>query len=152
MHVFFAVVAILAILCVALFFVNRRVEPLPFAADEIVIHKHAHTMDLMHAGAVMREYRVALGRGGLAAKAEAGDLRTPEGEYTITEHNPHSSFHRALRVSYPTAAQVASARAHGIDAGGDIMIHGIKNGFGWLGPVQRRVDWTRMCGGYRSRD
>ena len=25
------------------------------------------------------------------------------------------------------------------------MIHGIRNGLGWLGPLQRLHDWTRGC-------
>jgi len=25
------------------------------------------------------------------------------------------------------------------------MIHGIRNGLGWLGPAHRFVDWTRGC-------
>lgn len=25
------------------------------------------------------------------------------------------------------------------------MIHGIRNGFGWIGPLQREVDWTKGC-------
>jgi murein L,D-transpeptidase YafK len=33
----------------------------------------------------------------------------------------------------------------GVPPGGDIMIHGIKNGLGWLGSLHRFVDWTRGC-------
>ena len=33
----------------------------------------------------------------------------------------------------------------GVDPGGDIMIHGQKNGYGWLGPVSRFVNWTDGC-------
>lgn len=29
--------------------------------------------------------------------------------------------------------------------GGDIMIHGIKNGMGWIGSFHRWVDWTQGC-------
>jgi murein L,D-transpeptidase YafK len=25
------------------------------------------------------------------------------------------------------------------------MIHGIRNGLGWLGPLQSTVDWTKGC-------
>ncbi len=138
-------VAVLLGFGVALLLVNRRAEPLPFAVDGIVIHKQAHTMAVMHGGAVMREYHVSLGRGGLLPKTQSGDKRTPEGVYTITEHNPQSSYHLALRIGYPTAEQIVAARAHGVDPGGDIMIHGIKNGFGWFGTLQRHFDWTLGC-------
>jgi murein L,D-transpeptidase YafK len=25
------------------------------------------------------------------------------------------------------------------------MIHGIRNGFGWVGPLHQQVDWTKGC-------
>ena len=56
-----------------------------------------------------------------------------------------SRFHRALHVSYPDAADRERARKLGIDPGGDIMIHGIQNGLGWLKGSQRLVDWTDGC-------
>ena len=37
------------------------------------------------------------------------------------------------------------ARKVGVDPGGDIMIHGITNGLGWLGSVHRIIDWTNGC-------
>ena len=52
---------------------------------------------------------------------------------------------RALRVGYPTAAEIHQAQFRGVDPGGDIMIHGIRNGLGWLGPLQRDIDWTKGC-------
>ena len=39
----------------------------------------------------------------------------------------------------------AFAGATGVDPGGDIMIHGIRNGLGWLGPLHRAIDWTAGC-------
>ena len=68
-----------------------------------------------------------------------------EGVYRIVGRNPHSAFHRALRVGYPTPEQVRQAQARGVDPGGDIMVHGIRNGLGWLGSLQRQVDWTKGC-------
>ena len=65
--------------------------------------------------------------------------------YTIVAHNSHSAFHQALRIGYPTEAQIVAAHRHGLEPGGDIMIHGIRNGLGWLGTLQRQVDWTKGC-------
>jgi murein L,D-transpeptidase YafK len=48
-------------------------------------------------------------------------------------------------VGYPTPEQIRQAQVRGVDLGGDIMIHGIRNGLGWLGSLQRRVDWTKGC-------
>jgi murein L,D-transpeptidase YafK len=123
---------------------TQATTPLP-AADSILVIKHAHTLILLRDGQPIKQYRVALGRGGLGPKDYAGDNRVPEGAYRVVSRNPHSTFYRALRVSYPTPSQVAAAHAHGIDPGGDIMIHGIRNGLGWLGPPQRLIDWTKGC-------
>jgi murein L,D-transpeptidase YafK len=40
---------------------------------------------------------------------------------------------------------VENARKQGISPGGDVFIHGLPNGFGWLGSAQRRYDWTDGC-------
>jgi murein L,D-transpeptidase YafK len=79
------------------------------------------------------------------AKVREGDNRTPEGRYIIDSRNAQSTFHRALHVSYPSAADRARACAEGYKPGGDIMIHGMRNGFGWLGRAHRLFDWTRGC-------
>jgi murein L,D-transpeptidase YafK len=39
----------------------------------------------------------------------------------------------------------ARAKSLGVSTGGDIMIHGIKNGLAWLGPLHRISDWTQGC-------
>jgi murein L,D-transpeptidase YafK len=33
----------------------------------------------------------------------------------------------------------------GVSPEGDKMIHGLKNGLGWLGPLHRFSDWTQGC-------
>ena len=38
-----------------------------------------------------------------------------------------------------------TARKLGVDPGGDIMIHGVTNGLGWLGSMHRVIDWTDGC-------
>ena len=62
-----------------------------------------------------------------------------------TDHNPTSAFHRALHVSYPSPADLARARVGGYSAGGSIMIHGIRDGLGWVGRAHLLIDWTVGC-------
>jgi murein L,D-transpeptidase YafK len=114
-------------------------------ADRILVQKKAHLLTLFSDGQPIKTYRIALGRGGLGQKFQAGDNKVPEGVYRIVGRNPHSAFHLALRVGYPTPEQVGQAHQRGVDPGGDIMIHGIRNGLGWIGPLQREVDWTKGC-------
>ena len=114
-------------------------------ATRVLVLKKEHKMELLSGETVIKTYTVALGRGGLAAKQRQGDHLTPEGLYQIDRRNKNSRFYRALHVSYPN--EVDRERAHnlGVDPGGDIMIHGITNGLGWLGSVHRTIDWTNGC-------
>ena len=102
-------------------------------------------MQLFAGGNVIRTYKVALGRGGLAAKEREGDARTPEGRYTIDARNDHSRYHRALHVPYPNAVDRERAARLGISPGGAIMIHGLPSGMGWVGSAHRLYDWTLGC-------
>ena len=113
--------------------------------DRIVVDKSAHKLTVYRASRPVRTFKVALGVGGLAPKVRQGDDRVPEGRYFISGRNPNSAYHLALRISYPTPEQVKAARARGISPGGDIMIHGLPNGRGWIGRNHRRTDWTSGC-------
>jgi murein L,D-transpeptidase YafK len=117
----------------------------PEPADRILLDKSEHRLTVFKDGKRVRSFRVALGRGGLAPKQRQGDNRVPEGRYRITGRNPASAFYRSLKIGYPTPAQRAAARARGVNPGGDIFIHGLPNGRGWLGSNHRRVDWTHGC-------
>jgi murein L,D-transpeptidase YafK len=117
----------------------------PTTADRVLVEKRDHRLTLLRGGKPLKTYRVALGTGGLARKARAGDNLVPEGTYRVDSRNAHSSFHLALHVSYPSVADVERARAHGWQAGGDIMIHGLPKGYGWLGRLHTQHDWTRGC-------
>jgi murein L,D-transpeptidase YafK len=114
-------------------------------ADRVVILKREHKLTLLRQGIVLRTYTVAIGRGGYEPKERRGDHRTPEGSYVIDHHKANSRFYRALHVSYPNEADRTRARKLGVDPGGDIMIHGIMNGLGWLGWSHHWVDWTDGC-------
>lgn len=114
-------------------------------ADSILVEKSKRRLSLLKDGEVVRSYTVALGRNPESHKLREGDARTPEGRYRIEARNAASGFYRALRVSYPNATDRENARRNGVSPGGDIMIHGIKNGFGWVGRLHRLVDWTDGC-------
>jgi murein L,D-transpeptidase YafK len=126
---------------------NAPFSPLPTdaKADLLVVEKgHRRLLAYTHGG-LLRAYPVSLGRDPVGPKDRQGDRRTPEGRYVIDGHNPASSFHRALHVSYPSTADVLRARSGGYDPGGEIMVHGIHNGLGWIGRAHRFVNWTTGC-------
>ena len=105
----------------------------------MVVGKKRREMVLLRGENVLRTYRIALGREPVGPKRQEGDGRTPEGRYIIDRRNAKSKYHLSLHVSYPDAADVARAREAGVDPGGDIMIHGLKDG------VRRDGDWTQGC-------
>ena len=102
-------------------------------------------MELLTGGRVILTYKVALGQGGLAPKDRQGDGRTPEGHYVIDARNAASEYHLSLHVSYPNADDRKRAAKLGVAPGGDIMIHGLPNGKGWIGAGHRAYDWTLGC-------
>lgn len=114
-------------------------------ADRIVVRKSDRRMTLLADGQPIRTYEIALGFGGTNAKTREGDGRTPEGLYTISGRNPQSAYHLSLRISYPEPRDIAAATALGVEPGGDIMIHGTRNGLGWFGAMARSIDWTAGC-------
>jgi murein L,D-transpeptidase YafK len=126
-----------------LFFANHLFA-LPHA-DRIMVHKKARTMELMRGGQVLKTYKIALGGEPVGPKARQGDHRTPEGVYVIDSRNEHSQFHRSLHISYPNAADRERARKLGVPTGGDIYIHGLPNGYGFVGAAHRARDWTDGC-------
>ncbi|WP_017461114.1 L,D-transpeptidase family protein [Dyella ginsengisoli] len=114
-------------------------------ATRVVLVKHTRTLSLYRGDHLLGSYRVALGFEPVGTKQQQGDGRTPEGRYLLDRKNPHSAFYKAIHVSYPDAADRARARRHGVDPGGDIMIHGQKNRLGWAASMTQRFDWTRGC-------
>jgi murein L,D-transpeptidase YafK len=111
-----------------------------FSVNRVVVHKGRRELLLLSGEAVVRSYRVALGRDPVGHKVQEGDGRTPEGRYTIDRRNPKSRYHLSLHISYPNAQDSERAHAMGVEPGGDIMIHGLK-----LGVSHPESDWTQGC-------
>ena len=118
-----------------------RTEP----ADRVLIEKKARRLTLFTNGEVIKTYKIALGGNPVGPKERQGDNKTPEGIYTIDSRNGNSGYHLALHISYPNADDKRRARERGVAPGGDIMIHGIKNGFEALGLSHAEKDWTEGC-------
>jgi len=114
-------------------------------ADQVLVVKRQRTLTLLSQGKVLHTYKVALGGSPVGAKEQQGDHKTPEGQYTLDRRNAQSSFYKSIHVSYPSDQDKQKASQRGVTAGGDIMIHGLPNGFGWLGATHRARDWTDGC-------
>jgi murein L,D-transpeptidase YafK len=114
-------------------------------ADLVVVDKPRRMMRLYQSGKMLREYRISLGGHPIGHKQREGDGRTPEGRYMLDWRNPKSSAYLSLHISYPAAADAARAAAAGQTPGGNIMIHGLANGWGFVGPAHLLFDWTDGC-------
>jgi len=114
-------------------------------ADRILIEKKERRLTLISKGKVLKTYKIALGGNPSGPKEKQGDNKTPEGTYFIDSRNKNSRYHLSLHISYPNGKDKKRAKELGVSPGGDIMIHGIKNGFSWVGDLHTEVDWTKGC-------
>ena len=128
-------------------YAHHNWSPLPAKTeiDRILVEKSARRLSIFADGKKLKSYRVALGRNPIGAKEQEGDMKTPEGVYWIDWRNSESDYHLSLHVTYPSEQDTARAAERGVNAGFDIMIHGIKNGGGWIGAFHRMHDWTAGC-------
>ena len=115
------------------------------SVDRILIEKSTRRLMLISQGEVLKSYKIALGGIPIGPKERQGDNKTPEGTYVIDARNRDSRFHLSLRISYPNERDKKRAKELGVSPGGDIMIHGIKNGLSWVGDAHTGVDWTKGC-------
>lgn len=113
--------------------------------DKILIEKKERRLTLILKGKALKTYKIALGGNPEGPKERQGDNKTPEGTYTIDSRNRDSGYHLSLHISYPNETDRKRARELGVAPGGDIMIHGIKNGLAWVGGRHAEVDWTKGC-------
>ena len=115
------------------------------SVDRILIEKNARRLTLISKGKELKSYKIALGGNPIGPKERQGDNKTPEGTYVIDARNRDSRYHLSLHISYPNERDKKRARERGVSPGGDIMIHGIKNGFSWVGDAHAEIDWTQGC-------
>lgn len=113
--------------------------------DKIVVLKSKRQLIVFYQDTHLKTYKISLGRNPFGTKQYEGDKRTPEGLYYINDKNPFSAYHKNLGISYPNQKDIEHAKALGKNPGGDIKIHGIRNGLGFIGKFHRLIDWTSGC-------
>lgn len=121
-------------------------------ADAVLVVKSERRLYLLSDGEVIAEYPATFGGKPEGHKEREGDQRTPEGHYMLDWKNQHSAYYKSIHVDYPNAEDQAAAAARGEDPGGQIMIHGQRNGYGWLAPFARFINWTDGCIALSDKD
>ena len=114
-------------------------------ADLVEVYKSDRLLILSRNGREIGRFPIALGGEPKGHKRQEGDQRTPEGNYLLDFKKSDSAYYKAIHISYPNAHDIGQARSKGVSPGGSIMIHGQKNGFGWLGWIMQFFDWTQGC-------
>lgn len=121
-------------------------------ADLVLVIKSQEKLFLKKGDNVIKAYNVVFGGNPVGHKQQEGDQRTPEGQYFLDYKKADSAFYKAIHISYPNESDKQRAREKGVDPGGQIMIHGQKNGFGWLAPVLQTTNWTDGCIALSNQD
>ena len=121
------------------------IHPAYADVDLVKVDKSENKMYLLEGDKIVKEYQVALGANPKGHKRQEGDEKTPEGRYVLDYIKEHSTFYRAMHISYPNDRDTAAAMARGVSPGGFIMVHGQRNGLGWLALVTQKFNWTSGC-------
>ena len=99
----------------------------------------------MKDGKEIKKYNCSFGTNPKGHKQQEGDERTPEGKYILDYKKKDSAFYKSIHISYPNEFDKKQAKRKRINPGGAIMIHGQKNGLGWLYFVSKYFNWTNGC-------
>ena len=138
--------SIILVLTLSFLLANKnQAIPENVSIDKIIVIKSKHTMEVYSKNQLIKTYKIAIGRGGIGAKEYEGDKKTPEGIYKIISKNKDSGYHNNLGVSYPNLNDIERCKKLNKPTGGDIKIHGLKNGFGFIGKMHHLFDWTLGC-------
>lgn len=132
------------IILVYYFYPEDKLDP-NAKIDYILVVKSERKMEVYQEGKLLKTYKISLGRNPIGTKEFEGDMKTPEGIYTINDKNPNSGYYKNLGISYPNKTDIERSEKLKKPTGGDIKIHGIRNYMGAIGKFQRFVDWTYGC-------
>ena len=142
------------LICYSMIFYFKPFRPIEenIRIEKIIVTKHKRTLDLISNDTIIKTYKVSLGRVPKEKKEFEGDKKTPEGKYIIDNKSSKSNYHKNLSISYPNQKDIENANKYDKNAGGLIKIHGIRNGFGWIGRFHLLFDWTLGCIAVTNRE
>lgn len=150
---FILLLCLCPLLCLlAYYFYPEKTLPRHCHIDKIVVLKSKRQMMVYEKGNILKTYKISLGYRPIGDKKYEGDSRTPEGCYIIYGKNPNSLCHKNLGISYPNENDIKEAKAMGRNPGGNIKIHGLLNGRGYLRKFHRWKDWTNGCIGVTDNE
>ncbi|WP_372257349.1 L,D-transpeptidase family protein [Vibrio kanaloae] len=129
-----------------------ELEPKLPAVTLVKVDKSKRRMYLLTGEEVIQEFRIALGKQPKGHKRFEGDNRTPEGQYQLDYVMEESDFYRSVHINYPQPSDMQWAEQNDVDPGGNIKIHGIKNGERRSPSFIQSFDWTDGCIALTNQD
>jgi murein L,D-transpeptidase YafK len=141
----FAVVIILFLSLTIYYFYPESKLPLNVQIDHLIVFKSKKELLAYADGKLVKTYKISIGLQPNGDKEFEGDNKTPEGVYLINDKNPNSICHKNLGISYPNNEDIKHAKELRKPAGGDIKIHGLPNGFGFISKFHRWFGFTNGC-------
>jgi murein L,D-transpeptidase YafK len=142
---FIFIILVVNLTLVYFFYIRVKKYDKSIYVDKIVVEKSKRRMYLYTNGDLIKTYKISLGRTPIGDKEYEGDKKTPEGSYIINDKNSHSKYYKNLGISYPNKLDIEEAKRKGMNPGGQIKIHGLRNGLAWIGKLHLLVDWTAGC-------
>ncbi|MFS1948314.1 L,D-transpeptidase family protein [Vibrio lentus] len=132
--------------------IASEIDPLLQVVTLVKVDKSKRRMYLFKDDEVVQEFRIALGKQPKGHKRFEGDNRTPEGQYKLDYIMEESDFYRSVHINYPQSADKEWAEKHDLSPGGNIKIHGIKNGERRSPSFIQSFDWTDGCIALTNQD
>lgn len=124
------------------FFTNQRnTHPIP---DHIEIYKSKHILYLKSNNKIVQSYPALFGAVD-GKKERSGDMKTPEGRYTVIGKNGKSEFLHSLHINYPNENDKNHAKKLGVHPGNEITIHGTGNVDILNKSIKKLKNSTRGC-------
>ena len=117
-------------------------------AEKVIVKKSTRMLYLSAGGEIYKKYHISLGIMPEGPKEIEGDMRTPEGVYTLDYRQESNLYNKSIHISYPNEKDKAKAKELNASAGGMIMIHGTPSNWS-LSPIGDwmpiLMDWTEGC-------
>lgn len=137
-------------------------QPIHDKVDYILVSKTYNKTFLIANEKVVRVYPAVFGFRHDQEKLFEGDYKTPEGIYFISSKNNQSSYHKALKISYPNLKDAEYASRQGKNPGFDILLHGLPNPSKnplklikniYISQAQKYgIHWTQGCVSFSNAD
>lgn len=142
---------------------------------KLLVKRSEQRLIVQKDGKPVRSFHVALGSGGKSGKLQAGDRKTPLGEYHIYQVRDSDRFHLFIQLDYPSVRDAINALKAGriskkeyrgiLDAhifgqlppqntplGGAIGIHGIGVETKDKLEIHELANWTQGCIALRNNE